>query len=60
MYVIAEHIPMSIGYKWQNTDEVETSFTSFCLDCLKRFARYGLQIETEDKINYNKKMINNK
>ena len=41
-YVIAEHIPISLGYIWQGNFKY-----CFALDCIKRFARVLLEIETE-------------
>ena len=41
-YVIAEHIPLAVGYTWQGNSK-----HYFGLDCIKRFARDLLEIETE-------------
>ena len=41
-YVIAEHIPISVGYIWQGNFKYY-----FGLDCIKRFASALLEIERE-------------
>ena len=53
--VIAEHIPISIGYIFQGNFKY-----FFGLDCIKRFARDLLEIETENNFQLNKPMIFNK
>ena len=54
--VIAEHIPISVGYIWQGNFKYY-----FGLDCIKRFASALLEIETENIFKRNKQMIfNNK
>ena len=53
-YVIAEHIPISVGYIWQCNLKYY-----FGLDCNKRFASDLLEIETENNIKRNKQMIFN-
>ena len=51
-YVIAEHIPIAVGYIWQS------NFKHYIgLDCLKSFARDLLEIETENNFKRNKQMI---
>ena len=54
-YVIAEHIQISVVYIWP----VNFKYC-FGLDCIKRFARDLLEIETENNIKRNEKMIFNK
>ena len=54
-YVKAERIPISIGYIWQGSFKYY-----FDLDCIKRFARDLLEIETETNFKLNKPMIFNK
>ena len=51
-YIIAEHIPISVGYIWQGNFK-----HYFGLGCIKRFARVLLEIETEDNFKRNKQMI---
>ena len=51
-YVIAEHIPIAMGYTWQGNFK-----HYFGLDCIKRFARDLLEIETENNFKHNEKMI---
>ena len=51
-YVIAEHIPISVGYIWQCNFKYY-----FGLDCIKRFASDLLEIETENNFKRNKQMI---
>ena len=51
-YVIAEHIPISISYIWQSNFKYY-----FDLDCIKIFARDLLEIETENYLKHNEKMI---
>ena len=51
-YVIAEHIPISIGYIWQGNFKYY-----FGLDCIKRFARDLLEIETENNFKHKEKMV---
>ena len=53
-YVIAEHIPISVGYIWQCNFKYY-----FGLICIKRFASDLLQIETENNFKRNKQMIFN-
>ena len=53
-YVIAEHIPISVGYIWQCTFKYYSG-----LDCIKRFASDLLEIETENNFKRNKQMIFN-
>ena len=53
-YVIAEHIPICVGYIWQGNFKYY-----FGLDCIKRFAIDLLEIETENNFNLNKPMIFN-
>ena len=53
-YVIAEHIPISVGYIWQCNFKYY-----FGLDCIKRFASDLLEIETENNFKRNKQMIFN-
>ena len=51
-YVIAEYIPIAVGYTWQ------VNFKHyFGLSCIKRFARDLLEIETENNFKHNEKMI---
>ena len=51
-YVIAEHIPIAVGYTWQGKFK-----HYFGLGCIKRFARDLLEIETENNFKHNEKMI---
>ena len=51
-YVIAEHIPISVGYMFKG----ETN-CCFSLDCIKRFAADLMTIETENNFQYNKQII---
>ena len=51
-YVIAEHKPISIGSICQGNFKYY-----FGLDCIKRFARDLLEIETENNLKRNEKMI---
>ena len=51
-YVIAEHIPIAVGYTWQGNFR-----HYFGLDCIKRFARDLLEIETENNFKHSEKMI---
>ena len=51
-YVIAEHIPISVGYIWQCNFKYY-----FGLDCIKRFSSDLLEIETENNFKRNKQMI---
>ena len=51
-YVIAEHIPIALGYTWQGYFK-----HYFSLGCIKRFARDLLEIETENNFKHNEKMI---
>ena len=53
-YVIAEHIPIAVGYTWQGNFK-----HYFGLGCIKRFARDLLEIETENNFKRNKQMIFN-
>ena len=55
IYEIAEHIPISVVYIWQGN-------LNYCfgLDCIKRLARDLLEIQTENNIKRNEKMIFNK
>ena len=53
-YVIAEHIPKSVGYNWQCNFKYH-----FGLDCIKRFASDLLKIETENNFKRNKQKIFN-
>ena len=53
-YVIAEHILISVGYIWQGNIKYYLG-----LDCIKRFARYLLEIETENNFKLDKPMIFN-
>ena len=50
-YVLAEHIPIIVGYIWQSNFKYY-----FGLDCIKRFARDLLEIETENGFKRNEKM----
>ena len=50
--VIAEHIPIAVGYTWQGNFKLY-----FGLGCIKRFARDLLEIETENNFKHNEKMI---
>ena len=54
-YVIAEHIPISVGYIWQNNFKYY-----FGHDWIKRLAREILEIETEKSFKRKEKMIFNK
>ena len=58
-YVIAEHIPIRIRYKWRSTVVVGNFKHYIGLDCLKRFARDLIEKETENKIKYKKNEANN-
>ena len=51
-YVIAEHIPIAVGYTWQGKFK-----HYFGLGCIKRFDRDLLEIETENNFKHNEKMI---
>ena len=51
-YVIAQHIPIAVGYTWQGNFK-----HYFGLGCIKRFARDLLEIETENNFKHNEKMI---
>ena len=51
-YVIAEHIPIAVGYTLQGNFK-----HYFGLGCIKRFARDLLEIETENNFKHNEKMI---
>ena len=53
-YVIAEHIPISVGYIWQCNFRYY-----FGLDCIKKFASDLIEIETENNFKRNKQMIFN-
>ena len=53
-YVIAEHIPISVGYIWQCSFKYY-----FGLECIKRLASDLLEIETENNFKRNNKMIFN-
>ena len=53
-YVIAEHIPISVGYIWQCNFKYY-----FGLDCIKGFASDLLETETEKTFKRNKQMIFN-
>ena len=48
-YVIAEHIPIIVGYIWQCNFKY-----FFGIDCIKRFASDLLEIETENNFKRNK------
>ena len=51
-YVKAEHIPIAVGYTWQG------NFKHYLgLGCIKRFATYLLEIETENNFKHNEKKI---
>ena len=50
--MIAEHIQISIGDIWQSIFKYY-----FVIDCIKRFARDLLEIETENNFKLNKPMI---
>ena len=50
-YVIAEHIPISMGYIWHSNFKYY-----FGLDCIKRFASDLSEIETENNFKRNKQM----
>ena len=54
-YVIAEHIPISVGYIWQGNFK-----HYFGLVCIKRFDSDLLEIETENKFKCNEKITLNK
>ena len=54
IYVIAEHIPISVGYIWQGNFKYY-----FGPDCFKRFASDLLEMETENNFKRNKQMIIN-
>ena len=47
-YVIAEHIPIALGYTWQRNFK-----HYFGLGCIKRFARDLLEIETVNNFKHN-------
>ena len=51
-YVIAEYIPIAVGYTWQGNFK-----HYFGLGCIKKFARDLLEIETENNFKRNKQMI---
>ena len=51
-YVIAEHIPIAVGYTWHGNFK-----HYFGLGCIKRFARDLLEIEIENNFKHNEKMI---
>ena len=51
-YVIAEHIPIAVGYTWQGNFK-----HYFGLGCIKGFARDLLEIETENIFKHNEKTI---
>ena len=51
-YVIAEHIPIAVGYTWQGNFK-----HYFGLGCIKKFARDLLEMETENNFKLNEKMI---
>ena len=51
-YVIAEHIPIAVGYTWQGNFK-----HYFSPGCIKRFASDLLEIETEINFKHNKQMI---
>ena len=53
-YVIAEHVPLSVGYIWQCNFEYY-----FGLDCIKRFASDLLKIESENNFKRTKQMMFN-
>ena len=53
-YVIAEHIPIAVGYTWQGNFK-----HYFGLGCIKSFARDLLEIETGNNFKRNKQMIFN-
>ena len=53
-YVIAEHIPISVGYIWQCNFKYY-----FGLDCIKRFVSDLLELEFENNFKRNKQMIFN-
>ena len=53
-YVIAEHIPIIVGYIWQGNFKYY-----FDLDCIKRFAKDLLEIETDNNFKRNKQTIFN-
>ena len=62
-YIIAEHIPISAGYMWRSTDEVPFNGNFdyyFSHDCIIRFARDLLEIESENNSQYNKEIKLNK
>ena len=50
--VIAQHIPISVGYIWQDNFNYY-----FGLGCIKRFARDLFEIETENNFKHNEKML---
>ena len=54
-YLIAEHIPISVGYTWQDNFKYY-----FGLDCIKRIARNLLEIQTEKNIKHNERLLFNK
>ena len=51
-FVIAQHIPISLGYNWQGNFKFY-----FGLGCMKRFARDLLEIGTEKNFKLNKPII---
>ena len=51
-YVIAEHIPIAVGYTWQGNFK-----HYFHLGCIKRFARDLLEVETENIFKHNENMV---
>ena len=53
-YVIAEHIPMSVGYFWHGNFKYY-----FGLGCIRRLASDLLKKETENNFKRNKQMIFN-
>ena len=54
-YVKAEQTPISKGYLWQGNFKYH-----FGLDCIKKFARDLLEIETENSFTRNEKIVFNK
>ena len=54
-YVIAEYIPIGVGYIWQSNFK-----HYFGLDCIKRFASDLLETETRKNFKRNEKIIFNK
>ena len=51
-YVMAEHIPIAVGYTWQGNFK-----HYFGLGCIKSFARDLLEIETENNFKRNKQTV---